>query len=348
MSTSPPVEFWAATANLNGTAAALARDAEALGFDGLTLSDTPCQTADPIVGLALAAGRTQRLGLGLGVTNPVTRHPSVLAASMATVQLASNGRAVLGIGRGDSAVTKVGLKAASVDQFERYLARVQAYLSGRDVEQDGPSASIAWLPDGSTPKVPLDVAASGPRTIAAGARVAERVTFNVGADPARVARCIDVARDARAAAHREVADLSFGLYLNVAPLHDASVARELVKPVVAVYLRFSGNGGRAVDGVDACDAKVIETVVANYDMARHGQGDASHLAYLDDGFVDRFSIADTPTVCIERLAALADLGIRRFILVGPAHDGDPDLVAESRRQLSQVVLPGVRSALSRS
>jgi 5,10-methylenetetrahydromethanopterin reductase len=243
-------------------------------------------------------------------------------------------------------VTKVGLRAASVTEFERYLVRLQGYLSGAAVEQDSTLARIAWLDDETLAKVPVDVAASGPSTIAVGARVAERVTFNVGADPARVARCIEVADDARAVMGTDLPDLSLGLYLNVAPLDDADAARELVKPVVAVYLRFSGMGGRAVGGVEPSDARVIESVVTNYDMARHGQSDASHLAFLDDQFVDRFSVAGTPSTCIDRLVALADLGIRRFVVVGPAHDGDPALVAESRRQLAQVVLPGVRQALA--
>jgi 5,10-methylenetetrahydromethanopterin reductase len=81
-------------------------------------------------------------------------------------------------------------------------------------------------------------------------------------------------------------------------------------------------------------------------MAHHGRSDASHLAYLDDDFVDRFSIAGTPEHCIRRFTELSALGIERFLVVGPANDGDPEHVAESRRLLAEVVLPGVRAAIN--
>ncbi len=49
--------------------------------------------------LGVLTRATSRLGLGTGVTNPLTRHPAVTAAAIATVQLESGGRAVLGLGR---------------------------------------------------------------------------------------------------------------------------------------------------------------------------------------------------------------------------------------------------------
>ena len=59
--------------------------------------------------LALAARATERLGLGPAVTNPVTRHPAVTAAAVATLQVESEGRAVVVFGRGDSAVLQLGI-----------------------------------------------------------------------------------------------------------------------------------------------------------------------------------------------------------------------------------------------
>ena len=43
-----------------------------------------------------------------GVTNPATRHPAALATAIATVQEESGGRAILGIGRGDTALFHLG------------------------------------------------------------------------------------------------------------------------------------------------------------------------------------------------------------------------------------------------
>jgi 5,10-methylenetetrahydromethanopterin reductase len=337
-----PVELWAATVNAGGHAVAIARDAEAQGFDGVSFGDTQCQNPDPFIGLSLAAGATERLRLGVGVTNPVTRHPAVLACAIATVQQASGGRAVLGIGRGDSAVAKVGLPAATAQELEHFLERLQRYLSGEPVMADGPLAELTWLQALALPKVPVDVAASGPSVIAVGARLAERLTFNVGADPSRVRHCIALGRQARQAAGLDPDGVSFGAYLNVAPHPDIGVARELVKPVVAVYARFSGNAGSA-EHLDPRDASVIRAVAEHYDMSRHGRLGASHLAYLTGDFVDRFGVAGTPEHCVDRLTELAALGIERFAIVGPTRDARPEDVTESRRLLKEVVLPAVRA-----
>src|SRR6478609_7372229 len=49
------------------------------------------------------------LAVGPLVSNPVTRHPTVMASMIATIAQLYEGRAVLGVGRGDSAVRALGL-----------------------------------------------------------------------------------------------------------------------------------------------------------------------------------------------------------------------------------------------
>jgi 5,10-methylenetetrahydromethanopterin reductase len=344
----PAVELWMATANTGGRAASIARGAEAEGFDGVTFGDTECQNPDAFIGLIIAAAATTRLQVGVGVTNPVTRHPAVVACAIATVQHESGGRAVLGVGRGDSAVAKIGLPAATVGELEHFLDRLQRYLSGDLVDEDGPLARLSWIETMAVPKVPVDVAASGPAVIRVGARLAERVTFNVGADPERIRRGIDLAREARQAAGLDPDDVSFGAYLNVAPYPDPRVARELIKPVTALYARFSRTSGRSVLPLDPGDASVIDEIAEHYDMSRHGRGGASHLAYLNDDFVDRFGVAGTPEQCIDRLAHLVALGLDRLAIVGPSPDAAPEVFGESKRLLSEVVFPGVRQAVARN
>ncbi|MGO8863084.1 MAG: LLM class flavin-dependent oxidoreductase [Acidimicrobiales bacterium] len=339
------IELWMATANTGGQAVSLAREAEAQGFDGVSFGDTQCQNPDAFIGLTIAAAATTRLQLAIGVTNPVTRHPAVLACAIATVQHESGGRAILGIGRGDSAVTKIGLPAATATELEHYIARLQSYLSGAIVEEDGPSAQLAWIDALSVPKVPVDVAATGPAVIGVGARLAERVTFNVGADPDRVRGSLEVARRARREAGLAPDGVSFGAYVNVAPHPDRDTALELIKPVAAVYARFSR--GLPADQVDPEDRSVIRAVDEHYDMSRHGRGGASHLAYLTDNFLERFGVAGTPEYCIDRLAGLAALGLDRLAIVGPTRDAAPEVVEESRRLLFEVVFPGVRQAVAR-
>jgi len=176
------------------------------------------------------------------------------------------------------------------------------------------------------------------------ARHAERVTFNVGADLERLAACIARAGDACRAAGRGVTELSFGAWLPVAPHPSTVAARELVKGVTAVYARFQAMPGHSTAGIRADDARVIESIGAHYDRARHGRADAAHVALLQEDFIDRFAVVGPPDRCIEKLRGLLRLGIDRLLIVGPNQLGPPDAYAESRRLLSEAVIPELRSS----
>src|ERR1051325_10090329 len=112
-----PVGPWTAGANAPATVTGQARRAEEDGWDGLGLVDSQNLAGDPYAGLTLAATVTTTLKLATAVTNPMTRRPAVTAAAIAGVQAESDGRAVLGIGRGDSALAHIGLAPAPVGLF---------------------------------------------------------------------------------------------------------------------------------------------------------------------------------------------------------------------------------------
>jgi probable F420-dependent oxidoreductase len=74
---------------------ALAREAEALGFDGLWTVETK---HDPFLPLALAAEHTQRVALGTAIAVAFPRSPTVVAHTAWDLQAASGGRLILGLG----------------------------------------------------------------------------------------------------------------------------------------------------------------------------------------------------------------------------------------------------------
>ena len=210
-------EIWMIAFPIAGAFAQMARMVEESGFDGIGIVDTQNLAGDPYAELCVAAHVTKRLKLRTAVTNPVTRHPAVTASAIATVQAESGGRAVLGIGRGDSAVAKIGERAPSSAVFARYISQVQGFLRGEEVTLDnGYRSRNEWIARGGTlPKVPVDVAATGPRVIEVGARLAESVTFAVGADPERLAWAADYARQARKQVGLDPSTLKLGAFLNV-------------------------------------------------------------------------------------------------------------------------------------
>ena len=106
-------------ASANGAEFADMVDAlEGLGFDSLWLSERVTSDApDPVVGLAVAAGRTRRLKLGTSVLVLPGRNPVVLAKELATLDVLSGGRLLPAFGLG--AVEPAEQHAFGVERGER-------------------------------------------------------------------------------------------------------------------------------------------------------------------------------------------------------------------------------------
>jgi 5,10-methylenetetrahydromethanopterin reductase len=355
-----PVEIWSAGAGSPTRIGDLARRLENEGWDGLALVDSQNLAPDPYVALALAAAATTTLKLATGVTNPLTRHPAAAAAVAATVQAASHGRFVLGIGRGDSSLAHLGLAPASPHAFEHYLIRLQGFLRGEEVpfetETDGAAVAAAsshlgmaggpagsqirWIAtagQAGLPKVPVDVAATGPKVIAIAARQAERVSFAVGASPDRISWGIDQYRQARPDATVEL-----GAYLPVLVNPDREEARRHISGGVASFARFSVMHGNVTGPADERSRVALEAVHDAYDMNHHFSHGSPQSEGLPPEVVDQFGIAGPPDYCVDRLQELAQLGLSKLILLGGGIGMDRDAAALSRKLLTEEVLPALR------
>src|SRR5574341_66974 len=132
-------------APLPGRTAQLAQMAETLGFASVIFPDSQNLAPEVWGQLMLAANATSKIQLGPGVTNPITRDPAVTASAAVALQVESKGRAICGIGRGDSSVQRVGKHEAPLADFERYIVALQTYLSGSVVDRDGFASRLEWL-----------------------------------------------------------------------------------------------------------------------------------------------------------------------------------------------------------
>ena len=343
-----------------------ARLAEDGGWDGLSVVDSQNLSGDPFIALAQAANVTESLKLQTGVSNSITRNAAALATAIATVQSISRGRAVLGIGRGDSALAHLGRAPARLPQFERYLTHLQTYLKGgrvafdaiEDISLDAappvnelelahaPADShIQWIADTQSGdrKVPVEVAASGPKVIAIAARTAERVVFTVGASPERLQWGIDLAREACRAAGREPAELKFGAYINCACHPDIDTARNLVRGGLTVYARFGIMHGRTSGPLTENQREVLDTLRTTYNMNQHTRGDSDQASVLTPAFIDEYAIVGSPDTVIERLAQLHAMGIDKVILSG-TRSGVDEATEQARGILETEVLPVFRGA----
>ena len=144
--------------------------------------------------LPLAAAQTEKLKLGHCVTNPGIRDPTITASWYATMQDVSNGRMVMGIGRGDSSRRVVGLKPVKVAEFERALRMMKDLMNGRPVEWNDKDLKLEWVRD-ELPDIPMQVAGYGPKALGVAGRVGDGVIIQL-ADPQIIQWIMETARTA--------------------------------------------------------------------------------------------------------------------------------------------------------
>src|SRR5216684_889615 len=196
--------------------AADVKRAETLGWDAALQPDSQLRRRDTYVLLAAAARATERITLGTLLANPINRHASVTAGSIATIDELAPGRVLLGWGVGDTAVRLAGLRPARVKELEDSTRLMRALLDGKEVEVG--AERPARLPHHRP--VPIWIAAGGPRTL----RMAGGVFIRVGTHPANIARSVELIRAGARDAGRDPASVRLGAVFHTVFVDDAARA----------------------------------------------------------------------------------------------------------------------------
>ncbi len=175
----------------------MARRAEDLGYDILSVPDHFDGGLAPMVALAVAAEATTTLQVGTLVLANDFRHPAVLAKEALTLDALSEGRFELGIGAGwqtsDYESTGIALDRPGVriERLGEALTIIRGLFAGETVTFSGEHYSTQGLVG-----LPAPVRAGGPPLIVAGGservlRLAARTADIVGVNPAMSAGVID-------------------------------------------------------------------------------------------------------------------------------------------------------------
>jgi alkanesulfonate monooxygenase SsuD/methylene tetrahydromethanopterin reductase-like flavin-dependent oxidoreductase (luciferase family) len=177
--------------------------AEELGIAELWLGDEGPSGWDPFVIAALALSRTTKIRIGIGVANPITRHPSICALMCATLNAAAPGRVILGFGTGGSyPLGPFGLPSAKVAEVEAAIRLSRAVLEGESTDFYKPPSPCV-----SAPQLPIFVGARGPRLNTLASELADGVLLS-GVAPERLAETIGCAHSIRPIAV-SIVDIAF-------------------------------------------------------------------------------------------------------------------------------------------
>jgi 5,10-methylenetetrahydromethanopterin reductase len=329
--------------------AADVRRAETLGWDAALQPDSQLRRRDTYVLLAAAARATERITLGPLIANPVNRHPTVTASSIATIDELAPGRTLLGWGVGDTAVRLAGLRPAPVKDLEAATRLVRALLHGQAVEVG--AARPARLPHHRP--VPVWIAAGGPRTLRMAGAVADGVFIRVGTHPANIAAAVEAIRAGAAEAGRDPAAVRLGLVLHTVLVDDAARAMAMARSMAAGYYEYSpalfGPPGLAWTGPDPETLKRQHQVWPDFHHAPDLEVSGRVVDFLPAVAAGAFSLRGGPGEVAERLVDALRAAPAEFDHVvlhpipDPASPDDPERGYMTR--MAREVLPRVRQAL---
>jgi probable F420-dependent oxidoreductase len=277
--------------------------------------------------LALVGDRTDRIKLGHFVTNPGIRDPTVLASYYATMHEITNGRMVMGIGRGDSSRRVVGLQPVRVAEFERRCRMIKDLMNGRAVTWNDKELQLPWVRE-ELPDIPMWVAGYGPKALAVAGRVGDGVIIQL-ADPVIIRWIMDTARRAAEEAGRDPSELKC---IVGAPSHisdDIADAREqsrwfpamVSNHVMDLIERYGETSDIPKDLTDYVKARKF------YDYKEHSRVGAKHGEFVTDEIVDRFCVLGTVEQATAKLKELESIGVDQFNIYLMTHAQEETLQA---------------------
>ncbi len=292
--------------------------AEDAGYGTVWVPDSQFLFRDPWMALGASALVTEHIRLAIGVTNLRTRHPSVTASAMQTLEEAAPGRTTIGLGTGDSSVKNLGWSASRLTDVEAGILELRRLSLGQTVTYDDWSMRLR---DATGRVPPLFLAATGPRALRLAGRVADGVLMMAGVTPSLVGRALQHVEEGLAEAGRSRREIEVCLgavchvadddtdVIRVARPHCVGDAQRGASPVFAeVGVRLRATVPVRIPGVypDITHAE-------DWDLAA-----AVASKWVDDTSAQRyaqaFTLIGTPDELAGRLQAAMAAGVDSFYL----------------------------------
>ncbi len=287
----------------------LARAVEERGFEALWCIDFQLGMKDVYAAMNMAALATERVQIGAGVTNLITRHPTVTANATAALDELSGGRAVLGLGAGWSAVLGAGATPSPLGDLRSGIDAFRRLFSGEAVEISGTEVRLAT----AVRQVPIYLAVSQPGMLRLAGETCDGAVLMGAADPDFCAWQLSYIREGLERAGRRRDELTIDLWVTMSVDEDKAAALDDVRAWATSQAATFHPWKRMPDAWERYRGDFARASEA-YHLVDHLSLRADHRRIVSDEFVHSVAVAGDAETCVERLGELWSLDIDRITL----------------------------------
>jgi 5,10-methylenetetrahydromethanopterin reductase len=298
----------------------LLQDVETAGFDGAGILDSQLLCRDTFVTLGQAASATSRMTLFPAVTNPFTRHVSVLAGAMQTVEELAPGRTKLVIGTGYTSASTIGRKPGTLAEMRACIAGLRALLAGESLDFAGTPGRLAY---GGGRRIPILMAASGPKAIELAGEIADGVMLLVGFHPGIVDAVLTTLERGVKKSGRRLEDLEIVWAVRTGLAATTAEARRQARPTV-VHLGILREHSRWIDhtGLKIPSFDIPPAVWKIYPDLSHAHDWEEAIAvtsFVPDEVIaqlcDAMGLVGTPEDCARRIVQMTGSGVQNLYIM---------------------------------
>lgn len=312
------------------------RLAEEHGFDMVGVADSQSLFRELFVTMGVAGAVTEKVMIGPTVTNPLTRHPAVMASGLASIQEVSGGRAFLGIATGDSAIYNLSERPKGLAGLKEYIQALRQLFAGEHTEFGGKAIHTRWIGGLDLPTVPIYIAAEGPKTLELAGEIADGVFCGMGfsADVAKLT--LDHIQKGAERAGRSLEDIDIWALGRVNVGSDRSALVNEIRMELASTAHHAFRFTQEGKLVPPQFADAIREVQQGYKPSHHedlGESPNAQLMRdpeLLDYMVDRFAVLGTPDDCIRQIQRIRESGIHQILFTGFVDDRQELITALGR------------------
>jgi 5,10-methylenetetrahydromethanopterin reductase len=291
------------------TTLAVAQRADRLGFTEVSLPESRQHRAVFSAAAAVLA-RTDSIRVRVGIANPVTRHPSVLAMEAATLaEIGGAGRVRFGIGAAEWTLKALGYVGDDWKPFTHTVESIRAIRRWFDGQDLGFEPTTFHSPtnsrlDFAPPKgMTIDVGAVNAKMMEAAGQFGDGVQLGAITSAAYTAWAVDRLHEGARRAGRRPSELLVSGNVLTSVGKDRAEARDEVRRVLAYYLW-------RVEGVVITESGADPEAVEAVRTAMNNGGPHAAAAAVNDHLIDTFSVSGTVDDVVVGLAKFADAGMQ--------------------------------------